>query len=387
MTGDFHFVPGSATRPSPTTTVAALSNTSTSVPDAPPPSRPDEIRDQDKPGASPEPVKAQWVDWQNKMNAEYGKLDMFDQGDRGTPKDKIAAWDWFLKTYAADNPFSRQDDELRQQARSRFDYWRMGDHQIVSIKSAPVPTAPRPAPPPTGETFTNSLGMNFVLISAGDFVRGSPPDEFGRDPGERQHEVRISNPFYLQTTEVTQEQYQAVMGHNPSRYRDCGPNCPVDSVSWRDARQFIQRLNQMEGTNTYRLPTEAEWEYACRAGNTTSFANGQINPSGFANDPLLDRIGWYIVNAGNSPKPVAQKIANNWGLYDMHGNVWEMVQDHYAEYPSGPAVDPVGPTGGSIVIRGGNWKSLPKYCRCADRKQGNAAQGGYLTGFRLAKTR
>ena len=122
------------------------------------------------------------------------------------------------------------------------------------------------------KSFTNSIGMTFVLIPAGTFQMGSPAGEAERDDDERQHKVTISRPFYLQTTEVTQGQWQKVMGSNPAHFNTCGKDCPVEKVSWDDAQEFIRKLNQMEKTDTYRLPTEAEWEWACRAKSTGRFS-------------------------------------------------------------------------------------------------------------------
>ena len=173
----------------------------------------------------------------------------------------------------------------------------------------------------------NSLGMEFVLIEPGTFEMG--------DPGA-QHTVTITQPFYLSKYEVTQGQWQAVMGGNPSRFSDCGPNCPVEQVSWEDVEGFIEELNLREGVSVYRLPTEAEWEYAARAGTQTTYHFGNA-----AN--RLGQYGWYEDNSGNRSHPVGEKRPNVWGLYDMHGNVWEWVADWYGDYPSGAVIDPRGP--------------------------------------------
>ena len=141
------------------------------------------------------------------------------------------------------------------------------------------------------ETFTNILGMEFVLIKPGKFKMGSPEDEPGRYSGETLHPVDLTKPFYLQTTEVTQAQWKALMGENPASHKRCGDTCPVEQISWEDAQQFIQKLNQKEGHNKYRLPTEAEWEYANRAGSTTAFPNGGITELNCGRDPNLDSIG------------------------------------------------------------------------------------------------
>jgi hypothetical protein len=138
-----------------------------------------------------------------------------------------------------------------------------------------------------GERIKNSAGMEFVLIQPGQFMMGSPEDEPGRYTGENPHTVNLTDPFYMQTTEVTQEQWMSLIKKNPSSQKGCGDNCPVEQVSWDDVQNFIQKLNQKEGTDKYRLPTEAEWEYACRAGSTTAFPNGNIAELQCDRDPNL----------------------------------------------------------------------------------------------------
>jgi len=159
-------------------------------------------------------------------------------------------------------------------------------------------------------------------------------------------------------------------------------------VSWNDCQEFIRRLNNKEGVNKYRLPTEAEWEYACRAGSNTAFANGGITETGCGHDPNLDAMGWYCGNSGSKTHPVAQKKPNAWGLYDMHGNVWEWCQDWYGDYPRGHVTDPAGPSSGSLrVNRGGGWSSNAGFCRSAFRDcYSPGFRYGYL-GFRLARTK
>jgi formylglycine-generating enzyme required for sulfatase activity len=197
----------------------------------------------------------------------------------------------------------------------------------------------------------NSVGMEFVLIKPGKFLMGSPADEPGRYTGEVQHRVNLTKPFYLQTTEVTQGQWQALMGKNPSSHKRCGDSCPVEQVSWEDAQRFIQKLNQKEGTDKYRLPTEAEWEYACRAGSTP---NGNITTLQCGVDDNLNGIGWYCGNSQNLIHPVAGKKPNAWGLYDMLGNVQEWCQDWFGGYPDDEVVDPKGPKKGSYRVMGSN---------------------------------
>ena len=238
-------------------------------------------------------------------------------------------------------------------------------------------------------TITNSLGMDFVYIEPGTFMMGSPADEPDRGSDETQHQVTLSKGFYIQITEVTQGQWTAVMGSNPSHFKNCGDDCPVESVSWDDTQSFITALNAL-GEGTYRLPTEAQWEYACRAGSTRAFANGGITAYqemyDCNNDPNLSAMGWYCYNSDNKTHPVAQKQANAWGLYDMHGNVWEWCQDWYGTYPSGSVTDPVGPTSGSYrVIRGGGWTGSARYCRSANRHALTPDFRDYIDrGFRVA---
>ncbi|MBN1847182.1 MAG: SUMF1/EgtB/PvdO family nonheme iron enzyme, partial [Deltaproteobacteria bacterium] len=196
----------------------------------------------------------------------------------------------------------------------------------------------------------NSLGMKFVYIFPGTFTMGSPANEKDRDDNELQHQVTLTKGFYMQTTEVTQGQWKDVMGNNPSYFKNCGDDCPLESISWNDAQEFINRLNRKEGAQKYRLPTEAEWEYACRAGSTTRFYFGDSESD-------LGEYAWYDGNSGGKTHPLAQKRPNAWGLYDMHGNVWEWCEDWYGEtiHP-GSVTDPIGASGGSYrVLRGGSW--------------------------------
>ena len=158
------------------------------------------------------------------------------------------------------------------------------------------------------------------------------------------------------------------MGENPSDFKNCGDNCPVESISWNDTQEFISRLNSKDGTAKYRLPTEAEWEYAARGAKL-----GSINT-----------ISWYGFNSNDQPHPVAQKKPNDWGLYDMTGNVWEWCQDWFDNYPKGPVVDPVGPkTGREKVFRGGSWSNIIRDCRPQNRYWFDPTYYAFDVGFRL----
>ena len=165
-----------------------------------------------------------------------------------------------------------------------------------------------------------------------------------------QHEVTITKPFYMGKYVVTQEQYEAIMGNNPSHFK--GAQNPVEMVSWDDAQAFCQKLSKKSG-KTVRLPTEAEWEYACRAGTSTKYYSGDSEED-------LKRVAWYEANSNDTTHPVGQKEPNKFGLYDMHGNVWQWCQDWYGDYTANEVADPQGPAqGASRVLRGGSWYHDP----------------------------
>ena len=232
-------------------------------------------------------------------------------------------------------------------------------------------------------TITKSLGMTFVRIEPGTFMMGSPEDEPGRHFCETQHQVTLTQGYYMQTTEITQGQWEAVMGSNPSYFSDCGDDCPVEQVSWEDVHEFITQMNQ-RGEGSYALPTEAQWEYAARAGSTTAFANGGIIETE-CYDSNLDAMGWYCSSESH---PVAQKEPNAWGLYDMHGNVFEWCEDWYDDWQgdddSDNVIDPVGPfSSTSRVVRGGCWAAGASDCRSASRNNFDPGFRNHLTGLRL----
>ena len=230
---------------------------------------------------------------------------------------------------------------------------------------------------PVRADWTNSIGMKFVLIPAGSFMMGS--DSGGRDE-QPVHQVQITNPFYLGIFEVTQAEWMAVMGSNPS-YFSGDDSRPVEQVSWYDVQEFIFQLNALEETDKYRLPTEAEWEYACRAGSTTAFCFGD-------DESQLTQYGWYMDNAGLEPHSVGHKLPNAWGLYDMHGNVWEWCADRYGSdyYTHSPASDPQGPSSGeSCVLRGATWQYYAWYCRSAYRWWFFPRYKNKSFGFRIAR--
>jgi formylglycine-generating enzyme required for sulfatase activity len=227
-----------------------------------------------------------------------------------------------------------------------------------------------------GLAIKNSTGMEFVRIPAGEFRMGSNDGDTDERPV---HTVRISRPFDLGKYEVTQAQWEAVMRINPSHFTG-DPNRPVENVSWEDVQAFIRKLNAKEGDTPYRLPTEAEWEYAARAGTTTAFS--------FGNDAIqLGDYAWYYENSESRTHPVGQKKPNAWGLYDIHGNVWEWVQDWYGTYPAETITDPQGPSSGSgRVFRGGCWSHDAGYCRSAIRRGAAPGYRDVGIGFRLLRT-
>ncbi len=242
------------------------------------------------------------------------------------------------------------------------------------------------------KTFRNSLGMEFVLIQAGTFMMGSPPTEPFRDKEEIQHSVKISHPFYMQTTEVTLAQWRALMGRKLIDPRKGPVNLPVTKVSWYDTRNFIKALNEKH-EGTYRLPTEAEWEYAARAGTTTAYSWGDeidCTRAMYANNSLkspqcIDEVKAKGLEP-DGPAPVKSYLPNPWGLFDMHGNVWEWCQDRFGPYSRMFQVDPKGPSSGEMrVRRGGSWYRYGYSCRSANRAFANPASRFQTTGFRLVR--
>ena len=235
-----------------------------------------------------------------------------------------------------------------------------------------VASTPADAPPRAGESRVFD-GMEFVWVPAGEFRMGST-SSVAAGAERPVTQVRISRGYWLGKYEVTQAEWQGVMGTNPSEFSGCG-QCPVEEVSWEDAQEFIQLANAATGGNRYRLPTEAEWEYAARAG-TTGDRYGNV-----------DAIAWHRANSGNRPHPVGQKAPNAWGLHDMLGNVWEWVEDWYGDYPGGAVTDPQGPAAGSYrVSRGGGWFFIARYGRASFRGIAEPGLRNGILGFRLLRT-
>jgi len=214
-----------------------------------------------------------------------------------------------------------------------------------------------------------------VRIPGGDFLMGSPASEMHRGDDERQHRVHVEA-FEIGKYQVTQGEWEAVMGNNPSYFKK-GDRYPVEQVSWHDVQDYIRRLNQRTG-RTYRLATEAEWEYACRGG-----VAGQTYCGGNA----VDRVAWYDGNSDGKTHPVGQKAANGFGLYDMSGNVWEWTCSAYDEKYGGAEKLCINKsTGGPLAVRGGGWGTIPAGVRSANRYGDYPADRDNIQGFRLARS-
>jgi formylglycine-generating enzyme required for sulfatase activity len=267
-----------------------------------------------------------------------------------------------------------QTPERRGDAKGVVELFRSGGKSSTMPRSTPTKSVEK--------IITNSIGMKFALIPNGTFMMGSLESEEGRESNEGpQHSVTISKDYYLGTYEVTQEQYQRIMGRNPSYFN--GANNPVENVSWDDAVAFCMLLSELPeekaAGRVYRLPTEAQWEYACRAGSTSRFGFGDSNSK-------LGSYCWFYENSNRTTHPVGEKLPNAWGLYDMHGNVWEWCSDYFSDkYFSGAETDPSGPVAGSSRAgRGGGWINVAASCGSARRTFDYPSDRDNYFGFRVA---
>jgi len=318
------------------------------------------IDDLEKEAKEIEKNKAAWNSKLQKMKQAYGKVKTFEKGT--SPADrKSSAWQRFLDTFSQDNPYSQEDDTMRQEAEERVSYWN--SQQQIAMAPRPDPSvSPLGKGGIKGGVFKDPLtNIEFVFVKGGCY--GS---------SYTVHEVCVDD-FYIGKYEVTQGQWKAVMGNNPSSFSSCGDNCPVEQVSWNDIQDFINKLNQKNNPPSppfskgglkdspltkgagglYRLPTEAEWEYAARSGGKSE------KYAGTSNESELGDYAWYDKNSGSKRHPVGQKKPNGLGIYDMTGNVWEWVNDWYDSdyYKNSPKSNPTGPSSGKEykVLRGGSW--------------------------------
>lgn len=285
-----------------------------------------------------------------------------------------------------------------------------------------MPSADATTPTTTAEApaFVERLGLQFARIPAGSFRMGSPAEEPGRNPNEEPLQVTLTRAFEISRTEVTQGQFERWMGFNPSADPECGADCPVNDVSWYTAAAFANRLSEAEGRAAcyacegtgdeatctrvtrwrpphtcpgYRLPTEAEWEYAARAGSDTAFPNGPITDAtrleetgDCARDPGADAIAWYCADSGGAAHPVCTKSPNAWGLCDMAGNVAEWTGDDDGAWPTGSATDPVAGLAFNRALRGGHWGGDARRCRSAHRDFAAPYLASSWNGFRVVRT-
>ncbi len=283
---------------------------------------------------------------------------------------------WVLTIRLVDVNTGRQEGHFsRKLSGGKADLWDLagsGARELLGL--APEVSRPKgETPPPVGDkVMTLDLGggvkMDLVRIEAGSFQMGSVDGE------KPVHAVRISKPFYMGKAEVTQAQWKAVMGDNPSYFK--GDDLPVEQVTWDDAQEFCRKLS-LKARREVRLPTEAEWEYACRAGGTGKWTFGDREFD-------LQDYAWYSDNSEAKTHPVGLRKPNAWGLYDVHGNVWEWCADRYGSYSANEAKDPIGLASGEArVLRGGSWYNYPHYCRSARRDWSAAGSRGYASGLRV----
>ena len=325
------------------------------------------------------------------IDVAFSSAILAESDEKITAEQKANIWEQFLRDYAQDDPATAHDDELRRAAAAKNAQWQQ------TATPTPKPTAAPSLPKEWKDPVT---GMEFVLIPAGEFMMGTncPDDDPFTEANEFEncerpnehpaHRVVIKEPFYMGKYEVTQEEWVKVMGKNPSSFKSekVGMDSrrhPVENISWNDAQEFLKKLNATVETHgraslQFRLPSEAEWEYAARAGTQTAYS--------FGDDPSqLNNYAWHSANSGGTTHSVGQKQPNKFGLYDMHGNVWEWVTDTYHKnYKDSPKDDSAWVGGGSFrVLRGGSWYFVPKSVRSANRgNYGPADRYGYI-GFRV----
>ena len=255
--------------------------------------------------------------------------------------------------------------------------------------------------------------LEWIDIEPGSFLMGSPEEELGRNVNEIPHRVTLTRSYQILSTEVTQRDFQILMGYNPTGFPSCGQECPIDAVNWHESvafcnelsnREGLERCYRCEGRGTrvecrldpaystpydcpgVRLPTEAEWEYAAQAGDEQATYNGNLSITDCSLDPVLEPIAWYCFNSGGKPNPVGRLAPNAWGLFDMLGNVFEWCNDWYS-VDNDDAIDPTGPEEGSMrVRRGGSWFGEARLARAASRYGEHPEEFFGSLGFRPVKS-
>ncbi|GDY14929.1 hypothetical protein LBMAG53_38070 [Planctomycetota bacterium] len=336
--------------------------------------------DIDRQVAAQKAAKEQSATFQSALASAFAKAEARHSDADATAEQKRETWRRFLKAFAVDDPLSAEDERLRALAQTR----------LTSIRDAapvPVPVPEAPVRPMSGPAWASATGKDqygtwadltvggvvqrMRLIKAGTFTMGSPANEASRDADETQHQVTLTKDFWLGDSEVTQGLWQAVVDNNPSKFQ--GADLPVERVSWEECQGFFEKLNGQVRSGGFRFPSEAQWEYACRAGTTGAYAGD------------VGGLAWLGDNAGGTTHAVKTKGANAWGLFDLHGNVWEWCGDWYGDYPAGAARDPTGPASGSNrVNRGGSWYYNAWNCRAAGRDGSEPGNRFSSLGFRLS---
>ncbi len=373
-----------------------------------------------------------WSEHLDEMKGAYEEVDLYEERRDVPVHLKAQAWQLFLESFSENNPYSQVDNSLRAEATAHRDLWsreasRIEGHPILaSYKPLAIEIAPLAPESETGERWRDPVsGTDFRYVRSGSFRMGSPRFEEGRQDNETQHQVTLNRGFWIAETEVTQRQWEMLLGGNPSYFADCGDDCPVERVSWYEAVSYANLLSDMAGVERcyelagcrgslgggcsassswcfgdftcldasfkgpscegYRLPTEAEWEYAARAGTKSSFWTGESLSLNQAN--FYDGRFQRLRSNRSGTVETGSFGANPWGLHDVHGNVLEWVWDFFGNYSVSETEDPCGPWDGTHrVARGGSWEDAAELVRTSSRRRIDAGNRFHDVGFRLART-